>query len=703
MVILLLITLNSFGQSDWETIGQGGGGNIVDVVCHPEDPNIVWVVTDLTGIFRSTDGGVTYDRMSGSIERDEQLFEWIRGIDHELVYDPSDPNIMYWAMDGGIYTEPGLYKSIDGGNSWFKIPGSPDLSPAAIVVDYNGIIYGIKHRKLYVSSDKGSTWIEKPNVPTYYCGDDYYWRRFFRIFIYSTRDNKIFIGDRRDGTGVFYTEDMGESWKQTLHGSEIMDLATSPETPGLVMALEQDGRIFRSTDGGRRFEKVEKISHSYYRWRKWPACYGGIAINKDDHVIAIGRHELAVSIDAGKTFLKIKEDQCYWDPGDYIFPERQTNNNLFKCNKLAASPKSQKWFYVDGHMNKMSSDNGKSWMGYSKGIDILCVYCPPVIDVNNPNIIHVGAGDNGHYYSTDSGKSWKTSESTMSNVDGLSQDPNNPSVFYKFYGAKRDRGGVYKSTDGGVNWVKLTNIPLPLLKGRTMESPQFYSGYIGRMQVDPTNSERIFICHRGSTGLYMSEDGGHHFKCILELVRPWELQVTKNGTIFVNTWDSHGLYRSMDHGNTFEVIHEGKVHDFVVHPNDENIIYANAGSFTHAWATARVVPFYERSRKHMDEGKGKLYKTIDGGKNWAILGEYDGFALYIEPNYPNIMLMSTRDGGQGILRSTDSGKNWHSIHKSHDNYHPRGFVYGGIPGRVYTWNHNLARIDNIHIENLEDE
>ena len=524
LLLLIFLMMHSLltGQSEWETLGQGGGGNIVDVVCHPTDPSIVWVVTDLTGIFRSTDGGKTYDHMSGPLEKEEELFEWIRGMDHELVYDPTDPSIMYWAMDAGIYTEPGLYKSTNGGDSWFKIPGSPDLSPAAITVDYNGVIYGVKHRNLYVSTDKGSTWIKKPDLPTYYCQDDYFWRRFFRIIIYSTRDNRIFIGDRREGTGLFFSEDMGDSWTQVLQGNEIMDIAASPVTHGLVMALEQDGRIFRSADGGKHFEKVGEIDHSYYRWRKWPAYYGGIAINRDDHVMAVGRHELAVSTDAGTTFTKIKEDECDWDPGEYIFPDRRTNKNLFKCNKLAASPASKTWFFVDGHMNKMSSDNGKSWKACFKGVDILCVYCPPVVDVTNPDVIHVGAGDNGHYYTMDSGKSWKTSEPTMSNIDGIAQDPNNPMIFYKFYGAKRDRGSVYKSTDGGVTWKKLTNVPLPHIKGRTMESPQFYSGFIGRMQVDPTNSQRIFICHRGSAGLYMSEDGGQNFKNILDLVRPWE-------------------------------------------------------------------------------------------------------------------------------------------------------------------------------------
>ncbi|MCF6269880.1 MAG: hypothetical protein L3J41_09225 [Melioribacteraceae bacterium] len=695
LIFMLWCAANIFAQPDWEVIGVGGGGTITDVVTHPTDPNIVWVETDLTGIFRSTDGGKTYKRMSGKIEKEEELFEWMRGADHELVYDPSDPNIMYWAVDGGIYKEPGLYKSIDGGDNWFKIPGSPDLSPGAVAVDYNGVVYGVKHRNLYVSTDKGSTWVKKPDVPIFYNNNEYDWRRRLRIFIYATIENEIIIGDRYEGTGIFITSDQGDTWSNPLKGEEIMDIASSPVTPGLIMALEQDGRLFRSVDGGKNFEVVDSVKHSYYTWRKWPAFFGGIAINKDDHVMAMGRWELGVSTDAGLTFKKYKEEECSWDPGDFIFPNRQTNERLFKCNRLVASPTSGKWFTV-GHIVKVTEDNGKSWSSESNGVDILCVYTPPVIDRTDPNNIQIGAGDNGHYYTTDLGKSWNTSEFEMKNVDGLCQDPNNPEIYYKMYGRNRSSGSVFKSTDRGVTWEKISKIHLTGFKGRSEQDPSFYQGWIGELIVDPTNSKRLYAIHRAMDGVYMSEDGGYNFKRVIELVRPTQLEVTKRGIVFVSTLDSEGLYRSSDNGASFQVISNKMIDDFVVHPDNDDIIYLNSGSFAHAWATAKKLPNYERNREHIDNGKGKLYKTIDGGKTWEMFGDYDGFALYIEPNYPDVMLMSTRDGGNGIMRSMDAGKTWESIHGDHNNYRPRGFVYGGVPGRVYSWNHNIEVINNIH-------
>jgi hypothetical protein len=416
--------------------------------------------------------------------------------------------------------------------------------------------------------------------------------------------------------------------------------------------------------------------------------------------MAIGRSEMGISTDGGITFSVFNDQNIGWDTGGNPFPSRQDRDCLFKCTKLSAAPFSNNWYTVDGHIVKASPDNGTSWIARHQGIDILCVYTPPVVDQTDPDVIHVGNGDNGHLYSGDGGETWNTTETTYQNIGGLDQDPNNPEIWYKMYARNRLSGVVFKSEDGGMNWEKMGSIPMPGLKGRSDNDPSFYQGWIGWLAVDPSNSQRIFASHRASDGLYMSEDGGRNFSRVLELVRPWQLKVTTNGTVFICTWDSKGLYRSTDHGKSFQMIHQGMVHDFAVHPRNDDIVYANAGSFSHAWASARVLTKYERNRDHPNEGKGKLFKTVNGGKNWTTLGAYDGFALYIEPNYPNVMLMSTRDGGQGIMRSANGGETWISIHGSHNNYHPRGFIYGGIPGRVYSWNHNLERLDNIHVDSL---
>jgi photosystem II stability/assembly factor-like uncharacterized protein len=682
---------------EWRRLGPGGGGVIMDVVPHPTDPSIVWVQTDLTGIFRSRDGGRTFERKSGPVERQELLYEWMRGMDNELAFDPTDPNVLYWAMDGGIYTHPGLYRSTDGGDTWDKMPGSPDLMPGAIAVDHAGVIYGIKHRRLYVSEDRGTNWQERPDLPTEYCGDPYDWRRRYRVIIRAGRNQRVFIGDRLPGTGLYFTNDRGRSWTQALAGEQILDFSISPTTPDLVFALEQDGRVFRSTDGGRNFNVVAQVEHGYYNRRVWPPFYGGIAVNPDDHVITIGREQMALSTDGGLTFRKYGEQDPVWNAGDYIFTNRRTNHSLFKVIRLAASPASGRWYTVDGHVLRITEDDGKSWRAGVAGIDILCAYSPPAIDSTDPRSIHLGAGDNGHYYTRDEGVTWRSSESRMCNIDGVAQDPNHPDVWYKLYGGAGDQGGFYRSTNGGADWVKIGKVPLPGLVGRTEENPSFLQGWIGRVCIDPTDSRRIYVVHRASGGVYRSTDGGETFACVLKLELPWELSVTRSGMVLVCTFDGKGLYRSVDRGDSFEEIHHGMVHNFAVHPQNDDIIYANVGSWSHAWAAASKLPRYERGRAHPSDGPGRLFKTTDGGKTWKEQGAYDGFALYIEPNYPDVMLMATREGGRGILRSMDGGATWSSFHGDHGNYLPHGFVYGGVPGRVYTWNHNLFRADGIHL------
>ncbi len=145
-----------------------------------------------------------------------------------------------------------------------------------------------------------------------------------------------------------------------------------------------------------------------------------------------------------------------------------------------------------------------------------------VINPQNPDIVYVGAlghafgpnDERGVFMTTDGGKTW-TRTLFIDNQHGVSDleiDPSNPNILYAgmwsfdrkpwTHRSGSEKGGVYKSIDGGRTWKKLTN-GLPKLIGR-----------IG-VRVAPSNTNVVYAIVEAKEGtLYRSDDRGETFKMV---------------------------------------------------------------------------------------------------------------------------------------------------------------------------------------------
>ncbi|HMB94119.1 MAG TPA: hypothetical protein VKP65_24940, partial [Rhodothermales bacterium] len=116
------------GGKTWTHLGLEDSRNIHRLIIHPDNPDVVyvgaqgpaWGVTEQRGVFKTTDGGQTWDKILYNNER--------TGI-ADLVMDPDNPNKLFAAMwdfrrwpkffesagDGA-----GLYVTFDGGKTWAK-------------------------------------------------------------------------------------------------------------------------------------------------------------------------------------------------------------------------------------------------------------------------------------------------------------------------------------------------------------------------------------------------------------------------------------------------------------------------------------------------------------------------------------------------------------------------------------------------------
>lgn len=105
---------------------EGQKGRSVDHVfwltpCHPNEPNMWYAGTSPQGLFRSRDGGVTWEPFS-YINEDPRYIEWMGTVQdgtpdgpklHSIIVDPRNPKHLYFGMSGG-----GVHESTDGGKTF---------------------------------------------------------------------------------------------------------------------------------------------------------------------------------------------------------------------------------------------------------------------------------------------------------------------------------------------------------------------------------------------------------------------------------------------------------------------------------------------------------------------------------------------------------------------------------------------------------
>lgn len=670
IIIYLLFLLNLFwgislAGTDWTDIGPHSGVTL-GVYCHPTDENIIYLMLDTGHLFRSMDKGDNWQRISHPVALSTMPWRQYRGGEHAVAIDPRPDygNVIYFSPG---QEDAGLWKSTDYGTTWSKTNAADDLSSGVIAVDYNGAIICITGRKkIFTSPDGGDTWAEF-SVPFSLNGN---WFRpvGYKLDIEITTNNDIWVTNRFENEGIYYTSDQGENWTQKLPDTWVVDLTCSPVDSNIILILEQDGRIFRSTNGGENFDQTGTVNqNNYWSFSTWPPHTGGISINSIGTVIAIGRWSMGRSTDSGATFIDTPESEMNYTAPTWPFIDRKTTDQSLKCCDLSASPvDSSFWIFGDGAMRKISKDNGLSWVGGSGfGDHGLWMYGNPYYDATDPNVIHVACVDFGHAYSPDLGKTWISSEHERISCQGVTQDPNNPEIYYKT--TKRNNAttlDVSKSTDYGHNFSKLSTISLS------------NSDYGGRIFVDPTDSEIIYVTIRGGSGVYRSINGGLNFTRVLLASDIHHSAITKTGNVFCHRWNGIGLYRYLKSADEWKNLGLSYAVDgFAVHPVDENIIFMNS--------------------------KGTLYKTTNGLSSspvWEEQGTYQGRQIYIDPYKSDCMLMSTDKIDVGTMISQDGGENWETIQGNLGTIFVWGFIPGGpaAKGRVYAFDATAYYIDDLY-------
>ncbi len=193
-----------------------------------------------------------------------------------LAVDPDDPGTLYVGT-----TDEGLFKSVDGGGSWEKLSGTEHPRVTAVAVSpTDGAVYaGTEPSALFVSRDGGGTWRELeemrklPSQPTW-SFPPRPWTSHVRAIALSYIDPDLVVVGIELG-GILRSTDGGETWQDQRPGAQpdCHSLFGHHEAPDLLYEAGGGG-FARSTDFGDSWEGADDGMGLHYVW--------GLAADKED-------------------------------------------------------------------------------------------------------------------------------------------------------------------------------------------------------------------------------------------------------------------------------------------------------------------------------------------------------------------------------------------------------------------------------------
>jgi photosystem II stability/assembly factor-like uncharacterized protein len=485
--------------SPWYSIGpRNVNGRVKALAVDPTNPDIVYAGAASGGVWKSNDGGQTWDALW---DTQESLAIGAIGT------APGTPSTIYvgsgeWTPGfGASYPGAGVYVSTDAGTTWSVRPGCSCRRIGALVVD------PADSSRLWICGDAGLERSEDGGLNWTLLRADTVTDIVFEPGSTST----IYIAVL--GTGYFKSTDYGTSFNP-LPGAPTgagvafpkMAIGVSGAHGTGFLVIRSAGVIQTSTDGGASFTVIAGTHGTGYNgWCDVVAC-----APDDENIIFSGGVGLDRTADGGASWsgLPVHADQ-------HAVVFAPSNPNIV-------------YFANDGGVYR-SGDKGATLAKVSNGLVITQFYNIGFWRTLS-NVVGGGAQDNATNYTT-SGLTWLP---VWKNDGGwFVIDPTDPRVMY----AEGQNAYLAKSTDGGASWTSVTsgisgttnwegiltmdpNDHLRLYYGtnrvlRTLDGcatawtavSQTLSGEVSAIAVAPSDSNRVYAATTVGS-VYRTDDGG---------------------------------------------------------------------------------------------------------------------------------------------------------------------------------------------------
>jgi photosystem II stability/assembly factor-like uncharacterized protein len=467
----------------WASVGLGDTERVSRIRVHPHDSETVfvgalghlWGPNEQRGVYRSRDGGGSWERV---LYVDENT-----GV-ADLAIDPANPRILYAAMwdfrrrpwtfrSGGPGS--GLYRSVDGGDTWDRLNDSAEGLPAgelgrigiAIAESSPNRVFAIIESEedgvLWKSEDRGDSWEVVSRSGQIGARPFYY----HDIRVDPTDENTLYAL----AGGLSKSIDGGRTWTRiaaNIHGDHHA-LWIDPLNPDRLIN-GNDGGFHFSPDGGETWEFSNTVPLAQF--------YQIAADNRTPYTVCGGLQDNDAWCGPSRTLNVAGSIQNYWHeiigPGDGMYVQFDPRNP----DLAFANTQGGNFFRVD-----LSTGEARSISPYPVASSGLAAgaheyrfnwNAPIHLSPNDPDVVYVGG--NVLFRSGNAGQSWDVISPDLTRADPerlgvsggltpdnttaeyhatiytLSESPVEPGVIW----VGTDDGNLQITRDGGDTWTELS-------------------------------------------------------------------------------------------------------------------------------------------------------------------------------------------------------------------------------------------------------
>ena len=630
------------GSAQWEQAGPTNiGGRCTAIVCHPTQPDRIWIGAAGGGVWASTDAGKTW--------KEKWRTNTVLQIG-SLALDPSNPDLIYCGtgeanLSADSYSGDGVYRSSNAGAAWKVWASSAKTGVprriGCIAVDpfdsrhvlVGGIGYGRLTQDndlggLYTTRDDGGNWQRE----TFISANNYWCHSI--VFDPATQGlaYATFTGPGAS-SGIYRTSDGGATWAQLKTGLPPTDrigrtsLALAPSNSRILYAisaeLESAGAdrvlgIFRSSNGGNRWTN---IAGQHFKNEGQMSYGNAIAVHPLDpnHVIC-GGVDLHVTTNGGKSW----RVASHWDADRGSATYAHADHHALVMPRAAAG---RVYSANDGGLD-VSADGGAKWANRSNGLGVTMFYDMDIAQTD-ARLYGGGAQDNGTLV-TKTGSAGDFFELLGGDGGWMAVDPKDASHIYASY----QYGGMYCFRGGSTRKV----------------SPPFKpedSGGVWMVYIcfDPNDAETVYT---GNQRLYRTRNDGVSWDALTAAldgspISAIEVAPANSKTIYVGT-ENGGFFRSLDGGATWSAnlasptLPGVMMTRIATRPGNAREVYVTSANF----------------------GNSHLFRSTDAGSTWSDLDagrlpDVPHHALLLRPDAPDTLYVC---GDAGVFVTRDGGASW---------------------------------------------